>query len=162
MILPKTKAAWKRLQPSNLRDSLRLCKEYARQFNRLTVPGIAELIDETEDTLYKWLSTGKMPATKIPVYEHVCGIDYVTQYLAYRSHKLLIDIPSGVPASEVEISELQSIVADGMALLIRFYKDGDNEEKTIEGLTRIMGGVAFHRENIQHQPELPLFEGADK
>ena len=162
MIIPKTKAAWKRLQPSNLRDALRLCKEYARQINRLTVPTIAEPIDETEDTLYKWLSTGKMPATKIPAYEHVCGIDYVTQYLAFRSHKLMIDIPSGAAATELEINELQSIISEGMTLLIRFYKDGENQQKTIEGLTQIMGGMAFHKENIQRQPELPLFEDVEQ
>lgn len=157
MILPKTKAAWKRLQPSNLRESSRYCKEYARTFKRLTVPAIAELMGITEDTLYKWLSTGNMPATMIPVYENVCGIDYITQYLALRSHKLLIDIPIGKKAQPIEISELQSVVAKGMSMLIECYKEGGDVIKTAEALTQIMGGVAFHRENIQRELELDLF-----
>ncbi|WP_197722094.1 hypothetical protein [Sulfuriflexus mobilis] len=157
MRLPKTKAAWKRLQPSNLRDAMRLCNEYARYFNRLTVPAIAELMDVTESVLYKWLSNGHMPASKIPAYENICGIDYVTQYLAIRSHKLLIDIPTGKAAEALDINELQLIIARGMGLLMRFYTDGSNVEETAEALTQIMGGVAYHRENIQRQPELDMF-----
>jgi hypothetical protein len=149
------------MQPSNLRDAMRLCKEYARQFHRLTVPAIAELIDETEDTLYKWLSTGKMPATKIPSYEHVCGIDYVTQYLALRSHKLLIDIPTGRTAGAMDVAELQTVMAKGMSLLISHYNEGGDIDEVVASLSQIMGGVAYHRENVQRQPELALFdEGA--
>ena len=154
MIIPKTKNAWKRLQPSNLRDALRLNKEYARSFSRLTVPAIAELMGESEDTLYKWLSTGRMPVTIVPLYEHICGIDYVTQYLAYRSHKIIIDIPTGKVASEVEISDLQSISAKSMSLLIAHYQTGEDIDRTIEAMTQLLGGVAYHRENIQAQPDL--------
>ncbi|MEW4983107.1 MAG: hypothetical protein AB1Y26_07730 [Cycloclasticus sp.] len=160
MQIPKTQTAWKRLQPSNLRDALRLTKQYARAFKRLTVPAIAELMGETEETLYKWLSTGRMPVTLVPVYEHICGIDYVTQYLAYRNYKLIIDIPTGKAASEVGMAELQKVSAEAMSLLIAHYQDGDNLEKTTETLTQLMGGVAYHRENIQAQPD--LFAGEEK
>lgn len=159
MRLPKTKAAWKRLQPTSLREAFRHCKEYAREFRRLTVPAIAELMGETEDTLYKWLSSGRMPAVMIPVYENVCGIDYVTQYLALRSHKLLIDIPAGKCASAMDVAELQGVMARGMSLLISHYQDGNDIEEVVSALTQIMGGVAYHRENVQRQPELDLFEG---
>lgn len=161
MRIPKTKAAWKRLQPSNLREALRLNKEYARHFNRLTVPAIAELIGVSEDLLYKWLSNGSMPTNLIPAYEHTCGIDYVTQYLAHRSHKLLIDIPTGKAAGEIGMSELQQVSADAMSLLIKFYREGEDIEKTTQALTQLMGGIAFHRENIHTQPELE-FEGGDE
>lgn len=161
MRVPKTQAAWKRLQPSNLKESLRYCKEHARQFKRLTVPAIAELIGVSDDVLYKWLSNGSIPLNHLPAYEHVCGVDYVTQYQASRHHKLLIDIPVGKAASEIGVAELQQVSAEAMSLLIKFYRDGDNVEKTVEALTQLMGGIAFHRENIQTQPELE-FEGGDE
>jgi hypothetical protein len=157
MRLPKTRAAWKRLQPNSLREAFRFCKEYAREFKRLTVPAIAELMGETEETVYKWLSNGRMPAVLIPAYEHVCGIDYVTQYLALRSHKLLIDIPTGKGATQMDVAELQAVMARGMSLLITHYQDGGDVEEVVASLTRIMGGVAYHRENVQRQPELELF-----
>lgn len=147
------------MQPSSLREAFRLCKEYAREFQRLTVPAIAELMGETEDTLYKWLSTGRMPTVLIPAYENVCGIDYVTQYLALRSHKLLIDIPTGKAAGAMEVAELQAAMANGVSQLINYYQDGGDMDAVVTELTRIMGGVAYHRENVQRQPELALFEG---
>ncbi|OOZ41634.1 hypothetical protein BOW53_02850 [Solemya pervernicosa gill symbiont] len=162
MRIPKTKAAWRRLQPSNLREAFRLCKDYARQHHRRTVPAIAELIDETEDTLYKWLSNGKMPASKIPAYEHACGIDYVTQYLALRGHKLLIDIPTGKAAEMMDLNELQLVISQGMTLLMQFYQDQADPEETAEALTKILGGVAYHRANVAcDEPELDLFAGAE-
>lgn len=163
MIIPKTKSSWKRLQPSNLKEALRLNKEYARHFHRLTVPAIAELMNVSEDTLYKWLSTGHMPLTAVPAYEHICHIDYVTQYMAYRSHKLIIDIPNGKKAKPIEIAALQQIAAQAMTQLIAHYHDKEEAEdldKTVEVLTQLIGGVAYHRENIQTQPD--IFAGAEQ
>ena len=162
MIIPKTKSSWKRLQPSNLKEALRLNKEYARHFQRLTVPAIAELMNESEDTLYKWLSTGRMPLTAVPSYEHICGIDYVTQYMAYRSHKLIIDIPKGKKATPIEIAALQQIAAQAMTKLITYYnQDKDDDlDSTIAVLTQLIGGVAYHRENIQEQPD--IFAGEEQ
>lgn len=161
MRLPKNKADWKRLQPTNLKQALRLCKEYARQFKRLTVPAIAELMGVSEDVLYKWLSTGGIPAHLLPAYEHICGIDYVTQYMAYRSYKLMIDIPTGRAINEVDFVEMQSISADAMSLLLKFYQSGEGLEKTVSALTSLMKGIAYHRENIQSQPELDLYGDND-
>ena len=157
MRLPKTKAAWKHIQPTNIREAFRLCKDFARQFKRLTVPAIAELMGVTEDTLYKWLAKGSMPGNMIPAYEHLCGIDYVTQYLALRSHKLIIDIPTGSTANSMEIAELQAVMAKGMSLLVNHYNEGGDVDEVVASLTKMMGGMAYHRENIQRQPELALF-----
>jgi hypothetical protein len=161
MRIPKSKAAWKRLQPNSIKDALRCNKEYARQFKRLTVPAIAELMAITEDTLYKWLSTGGMPVQMIPMYENVCGIDYVTRYMVYRSHKLMIDIPTGKAAGEVSVAELQQISAEAMTLLIRFYRDGEAPEMVAAALTQLMADVAYHRENVLTQPGLE-FDGEDE
>lgn len=161
MHIPKTKAAWKRLQPTNLKQAMRYCKEYARTFRRLTVPAIAELMGESEDALYKWLATGRMPATMVPVYEHICGVDYVTQYLAYRNHKLIIDIPTGRSASEMDVAELQQLAAGALLMLVQHYKSGRGMEETSQALTQLMGGLAWHRENISVQPELDFAGGGE-
>lgn len=162
MIIPKTKAAWKRIQPNNMKDALRLNKEYARQFKRLTVPAIAELMAISEDRLYKWLSTGDMPVSFIPAYELICGMDYVTQYMGYRSHKLMIEIPTGKNTDELGMAELQQLSADAMSLLIKFYREGESVDIVTSALTRLLAGVAFHRENViaQSQPGLD-FEGEE-
>lgn len=159
MKLPKTKSAWKSLQPNNIKDALRLCKEYARQFERLTVPAIAELIGTSEDTLYKWLSTGAMPAYLIPAYENVCGIDYVSRYLVYRNHKLIIDIPTGKKAKQLDTAEFQRVAADAISKLVTFYADHSGLEETTAALTNLISGAAYHRENINTQPELDFEEG---
>jgi len=159
MNIPKTKTAWKRLQPSNIKQAFRFCKEYARHHKRLTVPAIAELMGKSDDLLYKWLSNGEMPTTLIPAYEHICGIDYVTQYLAYRGHKLLIDIPAGGKVSELDSNELQIVLNDAVNRLLHFYQQESGFEETFAALTKAMCGLAYHRKNIQTQQELALFDG---
>ena len=161
MNFPKTKAAWNRLQASSLREAFRLNKEYARKFKRLTVPAIAELVGISEDRLYKYLSNASMPTNLVPAYEHVCGVDFVTQYMAIRNHKILIEIPTGKKANEMEVSELQQISAEAISLLIKFYMTHEDLDKTTVALTSLISGIAFHKENIQTQPELDL-EGGDE
>ena len=158
MIIPKTKPAWKKLRPSTVKEAIRLNKEYARKFKRLTVPAIAELMGVSEDLLYKWCSIGSIPAHKIPMFEHLCGIDFLTQYYAARTGKLLIDIPTGNGISEIELAELQQLNAETMTLLIRSYKNGEDIEKTTASLTQLIAGFAYHRENISTQPELEFSE----
>lgn len=161
MIIPKTKAAWKRLQPTHIKQAFRYCKEYARQHERLTVPAIAELMGKSDDLLYKWLSNGSMPSHLVAMYERICGIDYVTQYQAYRSHKLLIDIPMGKKPSDVDFNDLQLTVSDALNLLVHFYKEDTGLDGTVEAITKALTGLAFHQKNIVTQHELDLFEGDD-
>tara|TARA_R110002050_G_scaffold269917_1_gene412453 strand:- start:63812 stop:64300 length:489 start_codon:yes stop_codon:yes gene_type:complete len=158
MKIPKTKAAWKKLQATSLKEAFRLDKEYAREIKRLTVPAIAELMGASEDSLYKWLSNASMPTNLVPSYEHICGIDFITQYLAIRSHKLLIDIPTGRQAAEIGLAEFQQLSADTTSLLVKHYQNGGEIDQTVEALTKLMAGAAFHRANIKTQPELE-FDG---
>jgi len=70
------------VQPTSLRDALRLCKDHALERSNYSVERIADLMDVSSDLLYKWLSTGKMPVSSVPAYEHICGISLVTRWLA--------------------------------------------------------------------------------
>jgi hypothetical protein len=161
MRLPKNKAAWKKLQATSIRHALRLNKEYAREFKRLTVPAIAELMTITDERLYKWLSTGDMPVSFIPAYEHICGIDFVTQYLGIRDDKILIDLPKGKKATDTEIAKLQKLSGLAITQLVSIYEDDEEADldKTIATLTQLLQGVAYHRENINTQPELDFEDG---
>ena len=57
---------WKRFRASSLRDAMRACKDYALERRKLSVSRIAELMgDVTEDSLYGWLSKGRMPVALV-------------------------------------------------------------------------------------------------
>ena len=152
---------WKRVQPSNLRDAFRLCKEFAREKKNLSVERIADEMGISDDLLYKYLSDGSMKAREIRVFERICGAQFVTNHLTASANRVVIDIPTGRAASALEINELQTVIADAMGLLIRFYGGDADQAATEAGLTEILIGVAWHRENAHKstQPELEL-EGA--
>ncbi|WP_216820105.1 hypothetical protein, partial [Zoogloea sp. LCSB751] len=68
-------------------------------------------------TLYKWLENGRIPAVLIRPFEHACGADYMTLYIAASSNRLVVDIPSGRKATNAEVNELQCSFSDAMGLL---------------------------------------------
>lgn len=158
MTFPKKRRNWKRVRPNSLREAFRLNKDYAAEKKNLSVEQIAELMDVSVEALYKWLSNASMPAGKIQTYEYICGINFVSDYLAASANRIVIEIPTGKASSALEINDLQRVVNDAIGTLIRFY-NGDAEQAATEaGLTEILLGVAWHRENVHkaEQPELDL------
>ncbi|MEE9357355.1 helix-turn-helix domain-containing protein [Candidatus Vondammii sp. HM_W22] len=156
MSFPRKRRNWKRVRPSNLRDAFRLCKEYAREKKNLSVERIADLMGVSVDSLYKWLSNGKMPASMIQGYEHFCGIHLVSDYLASSANRLVIDIPTGRAVSAMETNELQAVFSDAFGMLIRYYNGEADQQVTEDNLTCILAGLVWHRENVRktEQPEL--------
>ncbi len=110
------------------------------------------------DLLYKWLSNGKMPANLIPVYENICGINFVTDYLASTANRMVIEIPTGRDATPMEINDLQSSLADAVSLLIKFYNGEGDQDEVKDELLHGLKGLAYHHQNIEKadQPELEL------
>lgn len=155
--LPKQRD-WKRIRPTSLREAFRLCKEHAREKKNLSIDHIAELLDATPDALYKWLSNASMPSGKIQAYECICGIHLVTEYLAATGNRIVIEIPTGRAVDALEINHLQLVINDAIGTLIRYYNGGADQASTEAGLTEILRGVAWHRENVHKsaQPELEL------
>ncbi|MCU8103485.1 hypothetical protein L5M38_02815 [Shewanella sp. SM101] len=154
---------WKKVTANSLRHSMELCLEHGRERKNLSMDRVADLMGlPNKWQLYKWLENGRMPAQLIRPFEYACGIDLMTSYLAVSAGKLVIDIPAGRNATATEINELQGGFSDSMGLLIRFYAGETNANETIGALTNIMGGLAWHRENVSksQSPELGLF-GAD-
>ena len=113
----------------------------------------------TPDLLYKWLGTGKMPANMIPSYELVCGIDFVSRWLALAAGNLVIDIPTGKVGDEADIQALQETLNTAVGALIRFYAGKADAAETLGSIQRGMEGLGFHRENVKKVdcPELDMF-----
>lgn len=156
---------WKRVRPTSLRHALELCKDYAREVHNLSVERIAELMGLADHwAIYKWIQTGRMPAILIRPYEHACRCTFATDFLGASAHKLVIDIPKGRRADEIEIAELQGRLADAVGCLIRFYQGNADVEQTEATITGVMDDLAYHRENVKRvaQPELAFDEGHDE
>ncbi len=136
---------------------MELCIEYGRQKHNLSVDRIADRMGLPQKwTLYKWMENGRIPSIEIPAFEHACGANFVTVYLATAAHKLLIDIPVGKKPVDTDILTLNANFNDAISLLTRFYKGEADMQDTLSALTNTIESIAFHRENIQkdHAPEL--------
>lgn len=156
---------WKKVRANSLRHAMELCLEFAREKQNLSVDRVADLMGlPSKWTLYKWLENGRIPAVLIRPFEHACGADYMTLYIAASSNRLVVDIPCGRKATNAEVNELQGSFSDAMGLLIRFYQGQSAAEDTITALNHVMGGIAWHSENVSKSqtPELAMFDGEDE
>jgi len=110
--------------------------------------------------LYRWMSDSSMPLNRIRQFETFCGASYISEYLCTaHGDKIVIDIPSGKKANVTDLAEVQANFAEAIALLARFYQNGDDVEKTVSVLTRTLSELGFQRSNVMKvsQPELALF-----
>lgn len=142
---------WKGYVPATLRDALAGCKDYAQQRHHLSVERIAERMGlEDHWALYKWISSGRMPLVNLHAYEHACGIDLVTRYLAATAGKLLVDIPTGRQAQPADMVELNTGFAQALQLLTDFYAGGPKAcpASTLEALRNHLEQVAYHQRNV--------------
>lgn len=147
---------WKRVQPRSLREALELCKDHALAVHHRSVERIAELAgEESHWTVYGWLRDGSIPGKKIMAYQHACGCDFITRWMANTSGKLLIDIPTGRKARPTEIPALYQKFSDVTAALAGFYEGDAEAQETISRITELMEGLAWHRANVEKhvQPE---------
>jgi len=152
-----TRRRWKRVQPTSLRHALELCKEFAIAMNNMSVERIATRMAVADHwSLYKWISSGRMPAVMIPAYEAACGINYVTQWLAGASGKLLIDVPTGRKSTGQELNDLQAELTSAMSALLAFHSGATDAEETLAAVRTAMEGLGWHHANVaQHaHPQL--------
>lgn len=154
-----TRNDWKKVRPRSLTHAFEVSVAHALAVHRRTVPAIAELMGETTSNLYKWMATGRMPAILIPAFEHACGCDFVTRYLASSNGRLVIDIPRGKKADAGSLARLQTSFGECIALLSRFYDQKAGGEETRAGLDDTMRQLAYHDRNVAKHvaPELHLF-----
>jgi len=149
---------WKRYQPNTLRDALQGCKQYALERHNLSVERIAERMGlEDHWALYKWIANGRMPTVLVPAYQHACGIDLVTRWLAASDHKLLVEMPTGRRAVQTDMVELNTGFAKALQLLTNFYTTtGADTTETLDALRLHLEQVAYHQANVAKfsSPEL--------
>lgn len=155
---------WKKVQPTSLRHAMELCKDHAREQRNYSVERIAEEMGQEDHwTLYKWFQSGRMPAVLIPAFEAACGIDFVSRWLATRSGKLTIDIPTGRTVKASDVVALQEVLHSAVGSLLAFYDDKKEVAETLADITNALESLAWHKGNVeQHsQPQLELGESDD-
>lgn len=147
--------------PISVRHAMELCVHHAKVKRNLNVDRIVDLMGESStSTVYKWLESGRMPVVKLRAFEHVCGADYVTRYLAHSNNKLLLDMPTGRKAEHRELNELSMTAHQVIGMLIGFYDGQQTADETIGALTMLMEDLAHQHGNVakHQQPELQLGE----
>jgi len=158
------KRNWKTAQPSSIRQALEWSLEHAKERQNLSVERIAERMGLANHwALYKWASEGRMPAVSIPAFEHVCGINLVSRWLAATGSKLLIDLPTGRNCNAEDMQELQAVLHTATGVLMAFYNGTADAAATLAAIQAGMEGLAWHRGNVQQHchPQLELGEAHD-
>lgn len=148
---------WKQYRPHSLLDALRACKDHAAEKKNLSVERIADLMGVTSDLLYKWLSTGRIPAVQIPTYEHVCGVNFVSDWLSRCAGKLVMTIPTGRSDTD-DIQVLQASLHGAVGALLAFYAQRTTREETQAALISAMEQLGWHHINVTkfEQPEFEM------
>jgi hypothetical protein len=146
--MPRTN--WKCIVPHSMVKALNLTKEHGKEKKNQSVQRIADRLGINGDLLYKWLGDAKMPVNKVIAFEEVCGINFVTQYLAHSQGFLLVPVPTGRKAKHRELNELQLFMTQVAALLIQSSDDGANTDpqKTMDSIKLLMEDLAFHLRNV--------------
>lgn len=147
----------KHVQPTSLREAMKLCLDHAKDKQNRSVEHVSDLMGlNSHWQIYKWLENGRLPSILIRPLELACGADFITRYLAHSSGKLAIDIPVGKTTSTKGLNHLQADFSDAFGLLVRFYDQGKNPEETVSALLTLMEHLGWHRVNIpKHEfPEL--------
>lgn len=149
---------WNSIQPRSLIEALRLAKDYAREKHNLSVERLADLMGVTHDCLYKWLSTGRLPANLIPSYELACRCHFVSRWLVSSSGKLVIDMPRGNRTSAKDIQNLQAVLNEAVGQILRFADERSDAQSALAAIQIGLESMAWHKLNIQKhsQPELAL------
>lgn len=153
-----SRRVWKRVQAGNLNQAMELCLEFAREKHNRSTEGVADLMGVNHWTLYKWMSSGSMPANLIRPFEHACGIELVSRWLAASSNKLVIDMPRAAKSGPGDIMLLQAAINDAVGALIKFYDDKCNAMQTISAVQTALECLVWHRSNVSKygQDELPF------
>jgi len=153
------KRNWKHAQPLDLRHAMDLCLEYAKEKHNRSADNIADLMGEVNKwTLYKWIEAGSMPVRLVKPFEHACGIDFLSRWLAMSGNKLVIEIPIGKIADAEDIHSLQEITHEAVGSLIKFYHQQAGADETLAAVQNALERLAWHRGNVSkcQQPEIPF------
>ncbi len=146
------------LPATSLRAAFEQDKQFALTRHRRSVERLAELMAVPAHVLYKWLESGRMPASVLPAWEHATGGSGVIRYLAGQGHRLVLDIPTGRAVVASDVQGLQRITHEAIGALLGFAEGRTGADETMAALVHAMGALAWHRENVKRsaEPELEL------
>lgn len=150
---------FKRVEAISVPHAMEVCIQHAQQELNLSVIQVAELMgEESYNTLYKWLASGRMPTIKIRAFENACGLDAVTRYLAHSDNLLAVRMPTGRRAQHKELSDLNVAANTVINQLFKFYEGEIEADETINVLTLLIEDLAYQRGNVERhrQPDLDL------
>lgn len=154
-----TSKDWKKARATTLPQAMELCLAYAREVNNLSVDNVADIMGlPSKWRIYKWVEDANLPLHYLRGFEHACGCNFVTRYLAHSAHHLLIEIPRGRRIGAGDLTALQQQTTEAVAALIAFASGQIDAAGVIAATTRAMEGLAWHRRNAEkhQQPELEL------
>lgn len=143
--------------PTSLRYALEACKDHARKHYNMSVERIADAMGLPDHfALYKWISTGRMPANMIRPFEMACRANHASRFIAASAGGLFVDMPTGSKAGPAELCELQRSATDALSALMAFYDGKGDLATTLARIELAMSGFAFHDANIRkfETPEL--------
>jgi hypothetical protein len=143
-----TKTYWKRIVPHSMVKALNLTKEHGKQKNNLSVQRIADQLGASDACLYKWLGDATMPVNKVIAFEDVCGMPFITQYLAHSQGYLLVPAPTGRKAQHKDLNELQLYMAKVVAKIIEVNQDECTAQEAIDAIKVLMQDLAFQQRNV--------------
>ena len=135
----KRKRNFKQIEAISIPHAMELCIQHAQQVLNLSVIQVADRMgEESYNTLYKWLASGRMPAVKIRAFESVCGLDAVTRYLAHSDNLLAVRMPTGRRVQNKELNDLNIAANTVINQLFKFYEGETEATETITALTLLI------------------------
>lgn len=156
-LTPSRKRYWKTFQPADLRGAMDACVAYALEAHNLSIDRIAERMGlGTKWTLYKLIGELRMTAAQVRSFEHACGANYVSRYIAASAGLLAIEIPAGRQQSGDDIQSVQANLHAAVGALMDFHAHRIDAAEALERISAGLSDLAWHRENVARstQPQL--------
>lgn len=153
---------WNKVHPTSLQQAMELSITHAREVHNRSVDGIADLMGLSNKwAIYKWIEGGNMPLRSVRAFEHACGCNFISRWLAHSGGNMLVKIPTGRAVSKTELAELHQKFADAFSSLSGFYEGNKEVQQTLDNVMTTLEGLAWHHGNVeQHaQPSLDLEGG---
>ena len=149
---------WRTANPASFEDAMVLCLDYAQEKHRRNVQRVAALHVPSQNTIHGYLRGGSIPGRKLEAFQHACGCDFLTRYLAHSAGNLLIPIPTGKRVGVDDVHRLQGTLNDAVRALLGFAAGTLDADGVNAAMTSAMEALAWQRENAARndQPELEL------
>lgn len=122
----------------------------------LSVERHAELQAVSASRIYKWMEDTDLPTNRLAAWFHHTGGRAVIHHLAAQAGGLFVPVPTGRKPSPIEMTELQQVLTETTAALLRFYSGQADASATLSVVQTALEALAWHRGTVEKhaQPEL--------